>query len=227
MTRKKLIIIVGLAIWSMASIGQTQEATPPQPLEWSDSVSVGVIDKGWRFEVELYKPRTAWCEPIYIRKAIINLSENPKPLPLICVDFPNLGFAIHNAAGERMPVMRLEINILGGIDTTRMLAAGDSVVIETDLLWLGPRQSPSMGLTGYHPGEYTVDISLNLDPLNRGPREENTLVLPQLRFSVVEPTGDSAEALRLLAKAKDLQHKQPLEADLSLKVCPNESVYNF
>ncbi|MFC1476298.1 hypothetical protein ACFLQW_04790 [Candidatus Zixiibacteriota bacterium] len=192
---------------------QPPDSTENLRFEWSDSVSVGVIDKGWKFEVELYKPRTAWCEPIYMRKAITNLSGPPKRMPLTDFAFPDLGFEIRNSSGERMSLMRAQINFLEGGDTTLMLAPGDSSIIELDLLWHAPGQGPSMGFPAYRPGEYTVDISLYLDPMMRAPRAENTLVLPQLKFSIVEPTGDSAEALRLLAKGADLQGQQPQVAE--------------
>lgn len=174
---------------------------------------MGVIDKGWKFEVELYKPKTAWCEPIYMRKAITNLSGTPKRMPLTDFAFPYLGFEIYNSSGERMSLMRAQINFLEGGDTTLMLAPGDSSIIELDLLWHAPRQGPSMGFPAYRPGEYTVDISLYLDPMMRAARAENTLVLPQLKFSIVEPTGDSAKALRLLAKGANLQRQQPQVAE--------------
>ncbi len=223
-TKRKIFMITALGFLialsqilvlnTTATFGQQPpDSTENHRLEWSDSVSVGVIDKGWKFEVELYKPKTAWCEPIYMRKAITNLSGTAKRMPLTDLAFPYLGFEIHNSSGERMSLMRAQINFLEGGDTTLMLAPGDSSIIELDLLWHAPGQGPSMGFPAYRPGEYTIDISLYLDPMMRAPRAENTLVLPQLKFSIVEPTGDSAEALRLLAKGANLQGQQSQVAE--------------
>jgi len=212
MKKSILLVLPLIAFWAMDATVHGQQTPPSESSQWSDSVSVGVVEKGWKFEAWLYKPRTAWCEPIYFRTTITNVSDTTQPMPLLTPALPYLGITIRDSNGNRMPFMRPHVDP-GLVDTALTLAAGDSSAIEFDLLWLAPRYGPSIALPAYRPGEYTMYLSLYLDTKQQADRVENTLLLPALKFTVVEPTGDSAEALRLLNEGSYHRSQHPEYAE--------------
>jgi hypothetical protein len=198
---------------------QPHDPTENLRLEWSDSVSVGVEEKGWRFVVELYKPKTAWCESIYIRNKITNLYDYERVMPNLTfytrARRPDISFKIINSKGEEFIPGFAHFDAFGERDINAMKKGpGENEVYDYDLFWWGGKGfKRECYMDCLPPEEYVTYISLYTDPLHQAPREENTITLPPLKFTVVEPTGDSAEAFRLLCLGRAMRFQEPTAAE--------------
>jgi|GEM_PF-3450184 len=178
-----------------------------------DKVELAVAmaeDYGWKFEAGLSKPITILYERIYINLKITNMSGESRPTPELGDQFLDITYRLYDSRGETVPLMRWRANVIGRPDSTRRLAAGESHSLIFDLLLILAFDSSIYAgdIQKLLPGEYTLELSLYLDPFHRIPRERYTLTLPPLHFRVIQPTGDTAEALEifragLFAKKED------------------------
>jgi len=211
------LILALIVLWAMDTTVHGQQARLSESTEWSDSVSVGVVERGWKFGAELYKPKTVPYEPIYMRFTLTNISDEVRIMPSLSYvseyEEPELSLVIRNAEGKRYPLVigHGDFTSPPDINATKR-GPGEKKVFEFDLLWRIGTGSDECNLFGLPVGEYTADISLYLDPVRRVPKTENTLKLPPLSFSIVEPIGDAKEAFRLLCSAKTRCHDHAEEA---------------
>lgn len=191
---------------SIASIGTVHGD------EWAHYNSYQASNEDILFKVELYDREVVYGAPFYIRHVALNISSSDIPYPRIALDFPHISFEITNSLGERIPIARPQVLLARPLDTTRVLAPGDSVMIDYDLSWYSPRMGPTWRFKGLPPGLYEAKISLCPD-INCGSEcVSSRIILPTIGFEIIEPTGDSLQALNLLIEALKNEEHNPTHA---------------